>query len=88
MEQESPPQDSSMMDFARDDIEILEPQTKAENIRATPSARRLAKYNTISLKKVTGTGPMGRIEKKDVEDIMELHCKKGQIVERCKIQLE
>ena len=70
MEQESPPQDSSMMDFARDDIEILEPQTKAENIRATPSARRLAKYNTISLKKVTGTGPMGRIEKKDIEDII------------------
>ena len=25
---------------------------------------------------------------KDVEDIVELHCKKGQIVERCKIQLE
>ena len=59
MEQESPPQDSSMMDFAGDDIEVLEPQTKEENVRATPSARRLAKYNTISLKKVTGTGPMG-----------------------------
>ena len=70
MEQESPPQDSSMMDFARDDIEILEPQTKEENIRATPSARRLAKYNTISLKNVPGTGPLGRIEKKDVEDII------------------
>ena len=69
-EQESHPQESSIMDFANDNFEILEPQTKEENIRATPSARRLAKYNTIPLKKVTGTGPMGRIEKKDVEDII------------------
>ena len=58
-----------MMAFTKDDFEIIDPQTKEENIRATPSARRLAKYNTISLKKVTGTGPMGRIEKKDVEDV-------------------
>ena len=36
MEQESPPQDSSMKGFAKDDFEILEPQTKEENIRATP----------------------------------------------------
>ena len=64
MEQKSPPQDSSMKGFAGDDIEILEPQTKEENIRATPVARRLAKNNTINLKKVTGTGPLGRIEKK------------------------
>ena len=70
MEQESPPQDSSIMDFARDDIEILEPQTKEENIRATPAARRLAKNNTISLQNVPGTGPLGRIEKKDIEDII------------------
>ena len=70
MEQESPPQDSSMKGFAGDDIEILETQTKEENIRATPAARRLAKNNTISLQNVPGTGPLGRIEKKDIEDII------------------
>ena len=62
--------DFSKRDSKKDNFEFLEPQTKDENIRATPSARRLAKNNTISLKKVTGTGPMGRIEKKDVEDII------------------
>ncbi len=70
MEQNSPPQDSSMKGFAGDDIEILEPQKKEENIRATPAARRLAKNNTISLQNVPGTGPLGRIEKKDIEDII------------------
>tara|TARA_B100001996_G_scaffold79806_1_gene58834 strand:+ start:129 stop:1517 length:1389 start_codon:yes stop_codon:yes gene_type:complete len=69
-EQDSLPQDSSMMDFTKDNFEILKPQTKDENVRSTPAARRLAKNNTISLKKVTGTGPMGRIEKKDVEEII------------------
>jgi len=70
-EQEQHPQDSSMRDFEKDDFENLKPKTKDENIRATPAARRLAKKNTLPLKKVTGTGPMGRIEKKDVEDIIK-----------------
>ena len=69
-EKDSQPKDSSKINSAKDNFEILEPQTKENNIRATPSARRLAKYNTIPLKKVTGTGPMGRIEKKDVENII------------------
>jgi len=69
-EKEPYPQDASKGDFKKDDFEILKPQTKDENIRATPAARRLAKNNTIPLKKVTGTGPMGRIEKNDVEDII------------------
>ena len=63
-EQESHPKEPSMIDFAKDDFEMLEPHKKEENIRATPSARRLAKFNTIPLKEVAGTGPMGRIEKK------------------------
>jgi pyruvate dehydrogenase E2 component (dihydrolipoamide acetyltransferase) len=60
-----------MRDFEKDDFENLKPQTKDENIRATPAARRLAIKNTLPLKKVTGTGPMGRIEKKDVENIIK-----------------
>ena len=68
--QEPHPPKSSMKDFEKDNVEILPPQTKEENIRATPAARRLAKIHTIPLKKVTGTGPMGRIEKNDVEDII------------------
>jgi len=69
--QEPHPQDSSMRDFEKDDFENFKPQTKDETIRATPAARRLAKKNIIPLKKVTGTGPMGRIEKKDVEYIIK-----------------
>ena len=70
-EQEYPPKDSSKKNFTKDNINKLEPQTKDGNIRATPSARRLAKNNNIPLKKVTGSGPMGRIEKKDVEEIIK-----------------
>jgi len=62
------PPKSSIRNFDKHKFEILRPQTKEEDIRATPAARRLAKFHTIPLKKVTGTGPMGRIEKNDVED--------------------
>lgn len=68
--QEPHPPKSSMRDFEKDDFEILSPQTKEENIRATPAARRLAQFHAIPLLKVTGTGPMGRVEKKDVGNII------------------
>ncbi|KAA3663027.1 MAG: 2-oxo acid dehydrogenase subunit E2 [Chloroflexi bacterium] len=41
--------------------------TSADDIKATPIARRIAKENGINLAQVTGTGPGGRIRKADVE---------------------
>ncbi len=72
--QEPHPPKSSMRDFEKDDFEILSPQTKEENIRATPAARRLAQFHAIPLLKVTGTGPMGRVEKKDEIKIASTFC--------------
>ena len=48
-------------------VETSERQTGLEGkIRSSPSARRLADENKIELAKVDGTGPMGRIESRDV----------------------
>ena len=38
-----------------------------DRVQATPAARILAKQLEIDLSKVTGTGPDGRIERRDVE---------------------
>lgn len=40
-------------------------------VRASPIARRIAEENGVDLKQVQGTGPSGRIVKKDVEDFLE-----------------
>ena len=39
-------------------------------MRATPSARRLARIHDIDLRRITGTGPRGRIQARDVERVV------------------
>ena len=46
-----------------------------ERIKATPLARKIAKEKNIDLKKVKGTGPGGKIEKKDVENYLKSYRK-------------
>ena len=41
-------------------------------IRATPSARRLAAEHKIDLANVTGSGPNGRIQVEDIEELLEV----------------
>lgn len=40
------------------------------SVRATPSARRLARIHDIDLRRITGTGPRGRIQARDVERVV------------------
>ena len=40
--------------------------TKTDKLRATPSARRLSRELDVSLSKLSGTGPKGRIQAEDV----------------------
>lgn len=45
-------------------------QNKGEKIRRTPLARRLAEENNVTLQNINGTGPLGRIQKVDVENYL------------------
>jgi len=58
----------------KEEKEVKE-EVEEERIKATPLARKIAKEKNIDLKKVRGTGPGGRIEKKDVENYLESYKK-------------
>ncbi|MFS0654434.1 dihydrolipoamide acetyltransferase family protein [Bacillus sp. 179-C3.3 HS] len=45
-------------------------KTDGEKVRATPAARKTAKDHQLSIHQVSGTGPKGRIQKRDVEAII------------------
>jgi pyruvate dehydrogenase E2 component (dihydrolipoamide acetyltransferase) len=45
-------------------------QSSGERIRASPLVRRIAAEHDIDLSQVTGTGPHGRIVKRDIEGLM------------------
>ncbi|MDM5297600.1 dihydrolipoamide acetyltransferase family protein [Bacillus pumilus] len=41
-----------------------------EKVRATPAARKTAKVHHVAIHEVSGTGPKGRIQKRDVESVV------------------
>ncbi|KUF21722.1 dihydrolipoamide acetyltransferase family protein [Bacillus sp. G1(2015b)] len=43
------------------------PKTPNEKVRATPAARKTAKDHHVAIHEVSGTGPKGRVQKRDVE---------------------
>ncbi|TSB47247.1 dihydrolipoamide acetyltransferase family protein [Alkalicoccobacillus porphyridii] len=47
--------------------ETTSPNQAEEKVRATPAARRVAREEYVTLGDITGTGPMGRVQKADVE---------------------
>ena len=59
-------------------VEMREKEVEEERIKATPLARKIAKEKNIDLKEVKGTGPGGRIGKKDVENYLKSYEKDGE----------
>ncbi|WP_353856056.1 dihydrolipoamide acetyltransferase family protein [Bacillus sp. Bos-x628] len=53
--------------------------TSGVNVRATPAARKLAKDHHVAIHEVSGTGPKGRVQKRDVEGLVSKG-EKGQRV--------
>lgn len=47
-----------------------------DKVRRTPAARKLAENNQVKLSGIAGTGPLGRIQKLDVENYLEENAKK------------
>ncbi len=43
------------------------PGSRAEGVRASPAARRLARAMGVNLREVTGSGPAGRVLRRDIE---------------------
>lgn len=54
------------VDTGSSDVPIQDPPTNLQEVRASPIARRLAAERGVELSQVRGTGPGGRITKKDV----------------------
>ena len=54
------------VDTGPSDVPVQEPPTNLQEVRASPIARRLAAERGVELSQVKGTGPGGRITKKDV----------------------
>ncbi|GLF92337.1 dihydrolipoamide acetyltransferase component of pyruvate dehydrogenase complex [Bacillus safensis] len=44
--------------------------TSGEKVRATPAARKTAKDHHVAIHEVSGTGPKGRVQKRDVEAVV------------------
>lgn len=55
------------------------PKTPNEKVRATPAARKTAKDHYVAIHEVPGTGPKGRVQKRDVEAAVH-SSEKGQRV--------
>lgn len=55
---------------------IEAPALTGNKIRRTPAARKLAEDNQIDLRNITGSGPLGRIQKIDVENFLAENAKK------------
>ncbi|QLI78666.1 dihydrolipoamide acetyltransferase family protein [Bacillus pumilus] len=47
------------------------PKTSDEKVRATPAARKTAKDHHVAIQEVSGTGPKGRVQKRDVEAVVQ-----------------
>ncbi len=52
-----------------DDVEKKE--SKPKKVKATPVARSMAKELGIDIDEVTGTGPAGRVQKRDIQDYFD-----------------
>ena len=65
MEQEAE-EPTPAVDTGSSDVPIQDPPTNLQEVRASPIARRLAAERGVELSQVRGTGPGGRITKKDV----------------------
>jgi len=49
-------------------VELITPEVSSERILASPLAKKIAKEKNLDLSKVKGSGPRGRITKKDLVD--------------------
>lgn len=59
-----------------EDVAPVPVSTSLEKIRRTPAARKLAEQNEVELSDIQGTGPLGRIQKVDVENYLDTSRKK------------
>ena len=61
---------NEVKDRTRADETASDEVSPAGGVRSTPLARRMAEDHNIRLTEIEGTGPLGRVVKKDVEDFL------------------
>lgn len=70
VEEEKEPEKKEKKEVKKEEAEKEEKKEEEERIKATPLAKKIAKEKGVNLSEVKGTGPGGRIEKKDVEEYL------------------
>ncbi|WP_165219498.1 dihydrolipoamide acetyltransferase family protein [Aquisphaera insulae] len=63
-------QQAAEEDEAEDDVEEAASNGEAGRVKATPLARKIAAASRVDLSRVRGSGPSGRIVRRDVEDFL------------------
>jgi pyruvate dehydrogenase E2 component (dihydrolipoamide acetyltransferase) len=64
------------------ELEEEEPEVEpAGGVRSSPLARRIAEEHDVQLEKVEGSGPQGRVVKKDIEVFLESMREEGRVEE-------
>ena len=53
------------------DVPAEDRESASSGIRASPASRRLAARHGLELKEIRGTGPLGRVIKEDVEQVLK-----------------
>jgi pimeloyl-ACP methyl ester carboxylesterase len=68
---ENPALNAQTQELAASEVATRSSAHAAEKPRATPAARRLAATNAIDLSGISGTGPRHRIQRADIEALLE-----------------
>jgi len=71
-ERTSSPDESRLMENSQAVVQGLQPAIPSDHMKTSPLARQLAQQHGFNLERIRGSGPEGRIIKRDIEKAIEI----------------